>query len=117
MNMQFQEIGGWVYVGCDISLHRDGEKLYKIGTAKDLDARERQHKTSNPSFHYLFAFQFANGHNPEKTLHARFASKRRAGEWFALTFADVEEIVAHYAPHLNKKEWLNTVALLMGVEQ
>jgi hypothetical protein len=96
------------------------EEYYKIGIAKNVDTRMKQHQTSN-HVKLLFVCSCFSQDAPrfEKRLHRTFAEYRGEGEWFKLPpekleylieilaskdFTDPEEIlpidnIVYYAPN------------------
>jgi hypothetical protein len=64
--------------------------LYKIGIATDIDSRLASLQTGNPyPLEVEQCFEFANSTSVEQVLHQRFSAKRKLGEWFSLTGADL----------------------------
>lgn len=58
---------------------------YKIGKTKDLKLRLESMKTSNPYIKLLLFLE----KDIEKELHVKFKSKNVTGEWFDLSFEDL----------------------------
>jgi hypothetical protein len=67
-------------------------RFYKIGKASVFDRRIKQIKLQQPEpvevVHKIYTH---NADEEERQWHKRFASKRRNGEWFELSEADVAE--------------------------
>lgn len=64
----------------------------KIGIANDVESRLAQLQTGNPyPLTVLFCFGFSNAEVVEKAIHQKFFVKRKSGEWFLLTQADVDD--------------------------
>jgi hypothetical protein len=79
---------GYVY----LALMKVGkEKRYKIGKADIVGARTRQIAVSLPEdLELIHAIVTDDAYGIETYWHKRFAEKRRGGEWFVLTVADVK---------------------------
>lgn len=79
---------GWVY----LALMRVGrEKRFKIGKANLAEQRTRQIAVTLPeALELVHAIRTDDPYGIEAYWHNRFAKKRRGGEWFALTSADVQ---------------------------
>lgn len=66
---------------------------YKIGIASDVKKRVYELQTGCPyPVEILGQWDHGEAFRLEQQLHSMFASKRLAGEWFALTEQDVETI-------------------------
>jgi len=78
---------GFVY----LALMRVGhERRYKIGKANLVESRTRQIAATLPEeLELVHAIRTDDPYGIEGYWHRRFAEKRRGGEWFALTPADV----------------------------
>lgn len=64
--------------------------LYKIGKSKNVNKRALHLQTKSPvDIAIRGHVEVKDYHDVEKKLHAKFADKRRIGEWFALTEDDV----------------------------
>lgn len=64
---------------------------YKIGRAKDVDARARQLAIQLPwAVDIVHAIPCEDYATAERALHRRFADRRANGEWFLLGAGDVE---------------------------
>lgn len=67
-------------------------RFYKIGKASVFDRRIKQIKLQQPEpvevVHKIYTH---DAHEAERQWHKRFASKRKNGEWFELSEADVAE--------------------------
>ena len=82
---------GFVY------LIKGGDGTYKIGIARDPKNRLQRLQTSASVKLELVATMPTQAmHRTESALHAQYADKRKHGEWFALTDADVAEIRAMF---------------------
>ena len=68
--------------------HQNG--LYKIGQSKTPKARERTLQAEDPALDLILQMPGVLG--DELILHERFAPKRKRGEWFELSSADLEFI-------------------------
>lgn len=79
---------GFVY----LALMRVGrEKRFKIGKANIVEQRARQIAVALPEdLELVHAIRTDDPYGIEAYWHKRFAEKRRGGEWFALTTADVQ---------------------------
>lgn len=79
---------GYVY----LALMKVGkEKRYKIGKADIVGARTRKIAVSLPEeLGLVHAIVTDDAYGIEAYWHKRFAEKRRGGEWFVLTTADVK---------------------------
>ena len=85
----------------NIEAHEDDEvRVFKIGRAKDLTARVKQFDTAyafKPSITYTF---YASDYvKTERELHSLFAGQRLNGEWFRLSYEDLE-FIANYAGNM-----------------
>ena len=70
-----------------------GEFFYKIGLATDLRNRIKQHQTSTPFSIYIAISYYSEDMNKEeKILHQMFDNERLIGEWFKLSYSDLEKI-------------------------
>jgi len=70
-----------------------GEYFYKIGLAKDLKRRVKEHQTSSPFKIYIaISYYVEDMREEEKELHNIFDDKRILGEWFSLNKKDLEKI-------------------------
>jgi hypothetical protein len=70
---------------------------YKIGHSSEPTARLKWLQTGNSAKLALIHFM-KGGRRLESILHERYASKRLASEWFALTQEDLEEIKGWHCP-------------------
>jgi len=79
---------GYVY----LALMKVGrEKRYKIGKADIVERRARQIAVRLPEdLELMHAISTDDAYGIEAYWHKRFAEKRRGGEWFELTAADVK---------------------------
>jgi hypothetical protein len=68
----------------------DTNGLIKIGKSKNPKVRERTLQSEKPKTH-LIAIWTAPA-TIEKELHIKYASKRQRGEWFRLSFKELDEI-------------------------
>jgi hypothetical protein len=67
----------------------------KIGYASDVARRLHDHRISNPrGFEIITVFLTDQPAELERTLHARFAARRKRGEWFALSATTLEQLKA-----------------------
>ena len=74
----------------------DASRFYKIGMTEGNKQRPRQVMSSLPFACELWAyFKVGCVHSVERFLHARFAQKRRKGEWFELDEDDLVWIRAY----------------------
>lgn len=82
---------GWVYL-----IHAVDLGLFKIGCSKNPDSRLKQlAKQQIPSrLQLVHKFQSASMVEAERLLHSKYASKKTVGEWFNLSFIEVEAIKA-----------------------
>jgi hypothetical protein len=67
--------------------------IYKIGITNDIDFRLKCMQTGCPF--KLFAYKAYKNENPlgiEQSLHAFFGKKRLEGEWFTLSYVDLNYI-------------------------
>ena len=78
---------GYVYLMCN---KRNG--LIKIGFSKDPQYREACLQSQEPEIELLNAFPATR--QQEQLLHSRYFEQRQRGEWFALTSAQIKEIVS-----------------------
>ena len=78
---------GFVY----LALMRVGrEKRFKIGKANLVDQRARQIAVTLPEeLELVHSIRTDDAYGIEAYWHKRFAEKRRSGEWFTLSVADV----------------------------
>ena len=68
-------------------------RYYKLGIAKNVEKRRRQLQTGTPNKLSIEAFYpVTDARKKEKYLHTKYASKKRQGEWFALSEKDVQNI-------------------------
>lgn len=68
-------------------------KFYKIGLTKTLDERIKQLSTIPPfDLELIHAIASYDMYTLETDLHEKFSAKRKRGEWFELTQADVDFI-------------------------
>jgi hypothetical protein len=75
----------------------EGNGLYKIGRTTRLANRLRHFSTLFPfPITLVTAIQADDPVELEKKLHERFGQRRRNGEWFALSEADLEYIRRFY---------------------
>lgn len=70
-----------------------GERFYKIGLARNVEARCKQHQTSTPfDIKVAISFYVLNMAKKEKQLHDMFSNKKIRGEWYKLSVDDLEAI-------------------------
>lgn len=99
-----QEPGAYAFLECLLSLGKIGDKSdagyvylvscgrrYKIGMSKDVSKRIAGMMLP-PTAKIVCTIKSDEKRKLERELHEKFASKRRKGEWFRLTAADVEYI-------------------------
>ncbi|KAB2847200.1 MAG: GIY-YIG nuclease family protein [Melioribacteraceae bacterium] len=67
-----------------------GKNLIKIGHSKILKIREKTLESQNPNWVLITAWIAPL--KIENKLHKRFSAKRVRGEWFALTYIDLQDI-------------------------
>lgn len=66
---------------------------YKIGLAKDVKNRIKQHQTSSPFKIYIaICYYVEDMREEEKVLHTQFEESRILGEWFKLNEEDLMKI-------------------------
>ena len=70
---------------------RSGER-FKIGFTESPRKRQTQLQTGNPEPVYLLGV-IEGQRADEERLHAEYAHKRTRGEWFALTWEDVQAVL------------------------
>lgn len=81
--------GGRIYV------FRVGTR-YKLGRSKDPQRRLQELRTALPDpIELVAAFPASDAPAAERALHTRFAHRRIAGEWYALTPDDLHWIAEH----------------------
>ena len=74
--------------------------LIKIGIASQVKNRIAQIKSSSPvPVECLLSVESDDCDRLEKNLHLKFRDKRVKGEWFALSYTDVLELIDHLKPH------------------
>jgi hypothetical protein len=67
--------------------------LFKIGITKDFSQRLRSLQTGNPYIIEIYNFYpIKTSRQIESLLHKRYQHRKLAGEWFQLTYQDLEEI-------------------------
>jgi hypothetical protein len=73
----------------------DGIKKYKIGfTRRKVENRIKEFKTGNSSdFEIIHVYESKWGTKIESILHSMFKTKSINGEWFNLTYSDVESFI------------------------
>lgn len=70
-----------------------GKLFYKIGLASELRNRIKQHQTSTPFPIYIAISYYVEDKNKEeKILHELFKNERILGEWFDLSYEDLNII-------------------------
>lgn len=80
-----------VYLVTSEEFQADG--IYKIGITNDIEFRLKSMQTGCPF--KLFAYKAYEHDNPlgiEQSLHAFFGKKRLEGEWFKLSYVDLNYI-------------------------
>ena len=82
---------GYIYIAyIDDS---NSSRFYKIGLARNVDARIKQHQTSIPfDLKIAMSFYVSNMKQKEMELHVLFSSKNVRGEWYLLDNDDLEII-------------------------
>ena len=66
---------------------------YKIGMTQNINQRINNLRAVVPvTFRVLHLIECSNMRQAENTLHRKFSEKRLVGEWFALTYEDIEYI-------------------------
>jgi hypothetical protein len=82
--------------GCYVYLMIDtANEHYKIGISNNPEYRERTLQSEKPTIQHIAAKKFPNREialSTEKTLHNKYAHKRKRGEWFQLDSKEVDEI-------------------------
>lgn len=82
-----KRLGGHVYL-------IESRGLYKIGRSSKIEARFKTYTTENPHGVKLLAHKhFDDCHAEEARLHSLYSGKRKIGEWFALSPAQVKKII------------------------
>lgn len=82
---------GYVYL-----MRAGTTNMYKIGNAKNVQARRKAIQTANPLPIIIVAVLRTTMANMlERKMHAFFRTKRVNGEWFLLTPEDVAAFKAH----------------------
>lgn len=79
-----------------ISNFHDNEMRYKIGfTSRKVEQRIKEFQTGNSAdFNILKTFICEKHHRKvEAALHRHFQNKKKSGEWFALTYEDVNNFI------------------------
>ncbi len=71
-------------------LYDEKNNLIKIGRSKTPKVRERTLQGENPNWELLAAWDAPK--KIEDELHKKFSVKRIRGEWFSLSFVELEEI-------------------------
>lgn len=99
--------GGWVYfIQCN--------QYTKIGLSGNVNARLKALQTASPYPLTLIAqFAAAKPEYIESFLHSYFADKRRIGEWFDLSPADLGQVRSWNAAQLHR---MSTTAASRGIE-
>lgn len=78
-----------------IYIASDGSGLHKIGYTKATKKlKEKSMRTYNPNIKIIH--MGVGTIYDERDLHGKFADKRKVGEWFDLTEADIEWIKSNY---------------------
>ena len=77
---------GFIYL-----LYCNANKLYKIGSSKNVIDRIKYLKTANPSIEFINSYP-VESMLIEKEIHEQYKNKRVSGEWFDLSLVDVEKI-------------------------
>ena len=72
--------------------------LIKIGQSKHPNSREKTLQSEEPEIVLLAMWQAPK--SVEKELHKKFSSKRKRGEWFHLSFNDLEKIKTRMSEYL-----------------
>lgn len=76
----------------------------KIGRTKNLDERIHHFTTKLPyELEETLILKTPNSFRLESTLHKRFESKRKRGEWFLLTDDDIELVKKEYRTLITKR--------------
>jgi hypothetical protein len=69
------------------------QDYHKIGIANDVEARLAQLATGNPyPLEVVVTYEFDNAEVVEKAIHQRYKENRNRGEWFRLSYGDLENI-------------------------
>lgn len=85
-------LGGYLYV---FYVEANGERMYKIGVAKNPIDRQRAHQISNPlELMIACSYYSPSVYEEEAFLHGKFASQHIRGEWFRLVAEDLKAIAA-----------------------
>ncbi len=79
-------------------IFNDRNKFVKIGKSKNPSLREKTLQGEDPEL-FMIAVWRANA-KLERVLHKKYADKRKRGEWFELSFADMKEIKRFAANNL-----------------
>lgn len=83
---------GYLYV---FYVEANGERMYKIGIAKEPMSRRRAHQVSNPlELMVACCYYTPSAYSEESFLHDTFAGKHIRGEWFRLGSEDLRLIAA-----------------------
>lgn len=77
--------------------HSNG--LTKIGRSNNPDVREKTLRSETPYIEMIGCFEADC--SAEKTLHFKYASKRKRGEWFNLNDSDVQSILEQTEVDIN----------------
>jgi hypothetical protein len=74
------------------------EGRYKLGASRNVRQRLRTLQTASPApLELVWSADVPDMYGTERALHAQFAHRHIAGEWYALTPEDLQEI-AGYQP-------------------
>lgn len=81
-----EEDGGFVYL-----MKRENSDT-KIGVSKNPLTRLEQIRKDHTSVELVYTMKADKSYKAEKILHDEFAEKRKDGEWFSLSDADIKSI-------------------------
>lgn len=83
---------------------------YKIGVAKDVNARIKQLQIGNPRRLYIVfkSSELSNAYELERTIHNEYKPLRTNSEWF--DFVDIDKVIS-YISNLVKVEGTNKVKI------
>jgi len=83
----FKTTGGFIYIlECGMG--------FKIGKTKNIKARNKIFEVKMPfKYWIIITAKTFDYHKVERDLHKMYESKRINGEWFALTYDDIDNII------------------------